>query len=144
MKITKIIVIGICSLLFLTIIIINKLFYANVINLNVVIVIITSFFLIVSFIQNKNKLITSFILAVISLLFVMFLSFPKYNYSQASELVSNNYPGNLLDVPDKNFAIYYKGFNVFEPSRHYRVVLEVNGEEYVYVVSPNTGKITQQ
>lgn len=144
MKTSKVTILCISSLMFLALIVINNIYYANVIKLNVILTLLIVFLIILKYIQNKTQLFVTFILALISSVLILIFSIPSLSYHQASKLVAEHFEGNVIEDSKRNIPIHYHGFNVLKPTRQYRIVLENNGEKLVYRVNPNTGDILVQ
>lgn len=141
MKKSKIFLITIFILSFFTILFIDNYFYAGVINLTVSVVILILFIVCIKKCYNQKNIFLTFSIFIMSFIIICLLSFPNYNYSQASQLVLDKYQGKLINSTNKNIAIYRQGFNFVNPNRHYLITLEYNGETTKYRVNPNTGDI---
>ena len=140
MKKTNTIIFFIILISLITMITIDFLYYVGVINLQVTISLFSISVIIFIFDKSKSKNIKLMIFGILFMASFL-LVIPNYSYSSAIEKVTSQYPGETVQSPEKNTAVYVDGFNFIKPTRHYIVTLKNDEFTQKYRVDPLSGKI---
>ncbi|TDL31261.1 hypothetical protein E2R51_12865 [Jeotgalibacillus sp. S-D1] len=132
-----VIISGVLFVLFL-----DNMYYANVMNFSLLAgMTMGALIAVISTNLTKGTLRSAFLGGVLLLLCIS-ITIPNLTYDQASELVQNNYPGQILNAGfSKKVPIKDGEFTLIMPRSFYLFSLEHDEGTQQYIVNPNTGKI---